>query len=134
MRVGDQQPGTGIGDDAGGEFGRAGGVERDGENSAQQAAEEYGDPLGGVGTPEDDAVAGSDVAAVELGGEAAGERGELAVGGAVGAVAAMGDDSRLAGVRAKVIDEAGEVRPHGTRIDAQEGERLWPCVSFPTVL
>ena len=71
--VADDEFGGDVGDDAGGEVGRAGGVERDGDDSAEEAAEEDGDPLGGVVSPEDDAVAGEDVAAVELGGEAAGE-------------------------------------------------------------
>ena len=34
-------------------------IEWDGDDSAQEAAEEGGDPLGGVFAPEDDAVAGA---------------------------------------------------------------------------
>ena len=108
-------------DDAGGEVRRACGVEWDGDDSAEEAAEEGGDPLGGVFAPEDDAVAGGDGAAVEFGGEAAGELGEFAIGGAVAAIAAMGDDRRL-GRRAGGSPQRGW-RDEGARDDdSRRGE------------
>ena len=112
MRVGDDELRGGVGDDAGGEAGGAGGVEGDDEDSAEEAAEEGGDPVGGVLAPEDDAVAGSDAAAVELGGEAAGELGELAVGGGVAAIAAMDDDGDLRWMEEKLCDKTGQVGTH----------------------
>jgi hypothetical protein len=107
--VGEDEPGGDVGDDVGGELGRAGGVEWDGEDAAQQAAEEGGDPVGGVFAPEDDAVAGDEVAAVEFGGEAAGEGGEIGVAGGVAADAVVAHDGRLATVAAEILDEAGQM-------------------------
>ena len=54
------------------------------------------------------------MAAFELGGDTAGEGGELAIGGGIAAVASVGDDRSLGGVAAEFFDEAGEVRTHRT--------------------
>jgi hypothetical protein len=106
----------GVGEDAGSELGGAGGVERDDEDAAEEAGEEDGDPLGGVGSPEEEAVAGDEGAAVELGGDAAGEEGELAIGGGVAAIAAMGDDGDLRWVLEEVCNETSEMRAHALMI------------------
>jgi hypothetical protein len=105
--VGEDELGGDVGDDARGELGRAGGVEWNGEDAAQQAAEEGGDPLGGVVSPEDDTLAGGDTATVEFGGKSSGESGEFGVGGRVAAYAAIADDRRLPTVAAEIFDEAG---------------------------
>ena len=110
--VADDEFGGYFGDDAMGEVGGAGGVERDGEDAAEETAEECGDPVGGVFAPEDDTLAGEDAATFELGGEPACELGEVAVGGGVAPNAAVGYHRRLGGVGAEVLDEAGQVGTH----------------------
>ncbi len=107
--VGEDEPGGDVGDDVGGELGRAGGVEWDGEDAAEEAAEEGRDPVGGVFGPEDDAVAGDEVATVEFGGEAASEGGEIGVGGGVAAHAEVAHYGGLAAVAAEILDEAGQM-------------------------
>jgi hypothetical protein len=64
--IGKDQPWDDIGNDAGGEFSRAGGIKWNGENAAQKAAEEGCDPLGGIITPKHDTLSGSDTAPVEF--------------------------------------------------------------------
>ncbi len=77
MCVADGECGVYVGSHAGGELGGAGGVERDGQNAAQQAAVEGGDPLGAVFGPDEDAVAGADAALDEQSGKTAGELGAI---------------------------------------------------------
>ncbi len=71
-RIADDQERLNIGGDTGGEVERAGVVERDGDNAAQNAAKKGRDPFGAVFAPEENAVAFPDAAIFEFGGEAAG--------------------------------------------------------------
>jgi hypothetical protein len=116
--VADDEFGCDVFDDSGSEFRRARGVERNDDDAAEEAAEESGDPVGGVGSPEHEALAGGDAAAVEFGGETAGEMGEFAVSGAIAADAAMSHNRCLVSVLEKIRDQAGEIRAHVTIIDA----------------
>jgi hypothetical protein len=95
------------------EIERAGEIDRDGDDAAQEATEECGDPFGAVVTPEKDAVAFSDGAADELGGETAREGGELGVGDAMLTNAARGDDGDVARVIVEIGDEGGEIGARG---------------------
>ena len=103
------QPRGGVGDDAGGEVRGASGVERDGEDAAKQASEESGNPGCRVFAPENDALAGKDGAAVELGSEAPGEIRDLGVRRRMAAYSAVAHNSGLRPMTAEVFDEAGKV-------------------------
>ncbi len=107
--VGEDELGGDVGDDACGEFGRAGGVEWNGEDAAQQTAEKGGDPLGGVVAPEHDAVTGGDAATVEFGRKSSRESREVSVSSRVAAHAAITDDSCLPTIAAEIFDEAGQM-------------------------
>jgi len=111
--VADCEFGADIGGDAGSEVGCAGSVEGDGEDATQKAAVEDGDPLGAAFTPDEDAVAGADAALDEEGGEAAGEGGELGVGGDAAAVALIADDGDVAAGAAEVVDQGCQAGAHG---------------------
>ncbi len=71
-----------------------------------------GDPLGRVLAPKDDAVAGGDIAPVELGGESTCKLCEVGVGGRVAAHAAIAHDGDLPAVAAEIVDQAGQMRTH----------------------
>ncbi len=70
--------------------------------AAQHAAEKRRHPLGAVFAPEQDPVAGGDVTGFQLAGELAGGLGDLAVGPAQGAVAAL---VGVGGLRAVAVKE-----------------------------
>ena len=70
--------------------------------AAQHAAEKRRHPLGAVFAPEQDAVAGGDVAGFQLAGELAGGLGDLAVGPTQSAVAALVD---VGGLRAVPVEK-----------------------------
>ena len=79
--VSGKQARRGFGDDALGEIKAAGGIQGNHKHAAQDAAEERGNPLRAVLSPEHDAVTSDDLAAHQLGGKALGEVGKIGVGG-----------------------------------------------------
>ena len=111
-RVGQDELGGDVGDDAGPEVGRTCGVERNSEDAAQQAAEEGRDPLGGVFAPQDDAVAGSDAAPFELGGESPSQGSKVDVGSGMPPHAAIAHDGRLPAVAAQIVDQTSQMGTH----------------------
>src|ERR1039458_5797334 len=114
LRVAHNQPGRDILDHARGKAGCARGIQRYGDDAAQQAAEEDADPLGGVLAPQHHAVAGNDAAPIQLRGKTPRNLCELAVGRRVAAIAAMRDYGSLRRVLTELLDESGQVRPHGS--------------------
>ena len=111
-RVAHGEFGVDVRSHARGKFGSSGGVERNGQNAAQQTAVEGGDPLGAVFSPEQDAVALDDTVLGQKRSEAAGEARQIAVCGDVTPVAVIMHHGDLAVETAKVVDQCGEVVAH----------------------
>ena len=78
-RVADGELGANVGGYACGKVGASGGVKRNGQHPAQQAAVEGGDPLGAVFRPKQDAVALGDALLGQIRGKTAGEARQIAI-------------------------------------------------------
>jgi hypothetical protein len=110
--IADNQAGPGFGDNALREIEPAGGIEGNYQYAATHAAKECRNPLRAVLPPEHDAVADSDLALHQFGGEAVGQGCQFSVRGDVLAIATMDDNGLLLAVAGVIIDERGQVRAH----------------------
>ena len=110
--IADDHGGPGIGDHAGCEIERSGGIERDGNHAALHAAEERPHPLETVLTPEDHAVPHGNFAAYQLGGKAIGEVRNFIPRRNGTAVAAIHNDGRGVAVTAVVVEKCGKTGAH----------------------
>src|SRR5262249_4495474 len=97
-----------VGDDARSEVRAAAGIQRGGENAAESQAVESGNPSGAVVGPEPRAVARSDPLLLEPRGEAAGEAGDVGVGGLAASHTLKTDDCNVAVIPAKVVEQSRE--------------------------
>ena len=102
-----------VGSDAGGKFGGAAGIQRNGKHPTQHAAMKGGDPFRAVFAPDNYPVAGTNAALDKQCGKAASERGDLSVGGYAAPVALVTDHGDLAIVAAKVVEECSQIVSHG---------------------
>ncbi len=100
------QLGPHIGADPAGKIGASVCVQRNRQHPAHHAAVEGGDPLRAVLGPQQNAVAGLDVALDEQGGKAAGQSGQLRVGGDSAAVALVANNGNLAVEPSEVVQNS----------------------------
>ena len=115
-----QEPGLDLGHDSPGKLHAAGGIQRNCNDSAQDASKESRHPLRGVAAPEQNPVSRLETRLVVGVGVARAQLAQLGVGGGKAAVAAMGNDRDLLPIAAEVGDERGQVRSHPFSV-AQDG-------------
>ena len=108
----DDESGLGIDDDAVGEVGGSGGIERNGDYAALHAAEKRAHPLGAVRPADHDALAHEDFTVVQLSGEAIGEVRNFIPRRNQAAIAAMHNDGCSITVTAVVVEKCGKAGAH----------------------
>ena len=133
-RIADGEPGTDVGGYARGKIGGSGGVEGNGQHSAQQAAVKGGDPLGAVLGPQQHAVACADALPGQKRGKTAGEARQFSIRGDAAPVALVAHHGNLAVEAAKIIDQCSQMIAHrcSARIMVRDEAAICGFTASPT--
>ncbi len=119
-QVAGQEPGLHLGHHPPGELQAACGIQRNCNDSAQNASKESRYPLHGVVSPEQNPVSGLQAELVEGMSAAGAQLRQLRVSGRKTAIAAVGNDRDLLFIAAEVRHERCQVRSHPFSV-AQDG-------------
>ena len=121
-QIAHQEPGLDLGHHPSGKLQAAGGVQRNCDDSPQDASKESRHPLHGVVAPKQNAVSGLETCLVIGMGAARAQFAQLGVSGGKAAVPAAGDNRDLFPITPEVGDERGQVRSHPFSV-AQDAAR-----------
>ena len=118
--ISDDQLRSRISNYPGRELARSCCIQRDSNNTPQDATEEGRDPLCGVFSPENHAFAWINTTPIELRGETCCQGGDFTVACAIGPVTTMQHDRCLVSVAAEVFHEAAKMCAHNSDSHSSE--------------
>jgi hypothetical protein len=123
-QVAHQQPGLDLGHHSPGKLHAPGCIQRNCNDSPQDASKESRYPLRGVVAPEQNSLSRPEARLVVGMGAACAQFAQLGVGEGKAAVPAVGNDRDLFPITPEVGDKRGQVRSHPFSV-AQDGARRW---------